>query len=110
MTNRGKYISKMYSKKRDAKEVKISEVLSFFLNYYHIDSCVKEDEIIQAWKDITGEFIFKMTKKIYVQKSCLYIYVDSPGLKNELMLVRTDILKKIKDKVENSGLNNIYIK
>lgn len=110
MTNRGSYISKIYSKKRETKEQKIVDVLRDFLSYYHLDASVNEEDIINAWKEITGELIFKLTTKIYIENSCLYVSVNSPALKNELMLVRTNILKKIKEKLPECGLNNIYIK
>lgn len=110
MSKRGNYLYKIHTKKRETNEMKISELLDFFLNYYNIPITIKEGDIIQAWRDITGAYIEKMTTKIYVQNSCLYVQVNSPSLKNELMMVRTDLLKKIQERVKDSGLNNIYIK
>lgn len=108
--NRGKKFFLSGGLRRTAKEKPMDEVLNEFIRYCRIRVPVKEGEIIKAWEEIMGEFISKMTTDIYVENQCLYIEVSSPSLKNELMEIRTAILEKIKEKVEDSGLRSIYIK
>lgn len=103
------YVDKINRKARGTKEESIKDVLKDFFNYYHIDANLDEEDIILAWREITGELINKLTTKIYVQNNCLYVKVNSSALKHELMMVRTSIMEKIKAKLPNCNLKNIYI-
>ena len=104
------YVDKIRFNVRETKEKNIKDVLKDFFSYHHIDANLEEDGIIAAWREITGELIYKLTSKIVVENNCLYVKVNSPDLKQELMLVRTSVLEKIKTKLPNCGLKNIYIK
>lgn len=104
------FVDKIHHNVRETKEKNIKDVMKNFFSYYHIDANLDEDEIIAAWREITGELINKLTTKIFVENHCLYVKVNSPALKQELMFVRTSVLEKIKTKLPNCGLKNIYIK
>lgn len=104
------YVDKIHLNVRETKEKNIKDVLKDFFDYYHIDANLSEEEIIAAWREITGELINKLTTKIFVENNNLYVKVNSPALKHELMMVRTSVLEKIKEKLPNCGLMNIYIK
>lgn len=103
------YMDKIKFNVRETKEGNIQDLMKVFLKYYHIDVNLNEDDIIAAWREITGELIYKLTSKIYVQNNCLYIKVNSPALKHELLMVRTSVLDKIKAKLPNCELRSIYI-
>ena len=104
------YVDKITFNVRETKEINIKDVMKDFFAYYHIDANLNDEDIIAAWREITGELINKLTSKIYVQSNCLYVQVNSPALKHELMMVRTSVLEKIKAKLPNCDLRNIYIK
>lgn len=103
------YGVKPRNKARYTKEKNIKDVLKDFFSYYHINANLDEEDIILAWQEVTGELITKLTTKIYVQNNCLYVKVNSPALKQELLMVRTSILEKIKEKLPGCSLKNIYI-
>ncbi|MDR0971269.1 MAG: DUF721 domain-containing protein [Bacteroidales bacterium] len=92
------------------KEKELKDVLKDVISLYHININLDQDEIISLWQDITGEIVQKLTKTIYVNNNCLYVEVSSSALKHELLLIRTSILKQIKEKLPESKLKNIYIK
>ncbi|MCK9163016.1 MAG: DUF721 domain-containing protein [Bacteroidales bacterium] len=104
------YVDKITFNVRETKEKNISDVMKDFFSYYHIDANLNEGDIIATWRDITGELIYKLTTKINVENNCLYVKVNSPALKHELMMVRTSVLEKIKTKLPDCKLRNIYIK
>ncbi|MDR1725264.1 MAG: DUF721 domain-containing protein [Bacteroidales bacterium] len=113
-------MQKSYNKynKREANESSIKEVFSKFVETFCIDCNPFEHEILEVWQKITGSLTTRLTKRIYIQGSMLYVYISSPVLKHELMLVRTDLLDKInkhfadkyKQFANKNILNNIIIK
>ncbi|MDR1006175.1 MAG: DUF721 domain-containing protein [Bacteroidales bacterium] len=88
---------KPYRKRFSAemKETSIKEAFSKFIHDFNIDYNPFEYEIQEVWTKITGNLIKQMTRKVYVSQQTLYICVSSPTLRQELMLIKTDVLGKI---------------
>ncbi|MDR0789687.1 MAG: DUF721 domain-containing protein [Bacteroidales bacterium] len=111
-------MQKRYFVRREAKEASIKEVFANFIKAFNIDYNPFEYEVKDVWKQLTGTLTDRLTKKIYIQGSVLYVFVSSPALKQELMLVRTDLLGKInkhfadkyKQYQSKNIINNIIIK
>ena len=94
----------------EASEQPIINLMERFFESIGVASDFNQEEIIKAWEEFTGEFIKKLTKKIYVENKILYVHVNSPALKSELMMLRTSLLDKINDKLGEKTLRGIYIK
>lgn len=94
----------------EASEQPIMNVMERFLESLGVPTDFNQEEIIEAWEEVTGEFIKKLTKKIYVENKVLYVHVNSPALKSELMMLRTSICDKINNKLGEKTINGIYIK
>ena len=111
-------MAKRYFMKREAREASVKEVFANFVEAFNIDCDPFEYEVKDVWKQLTGTLTDRLTKKIYIQGSSLYVFVVSPALKHELMLVRTDLLGKInkhfadkyKQYQDKNIINNIIIK
>ena len=67
------YVDKIHLNERETKEKNIKDVLKDFFDYYHIDANLSEEDIIAAWREITGELINKLTTKIFVENNNLYV-------------------------------------
>lgn len=94
----------------EASEQPIMNLMERFFEAMGVASDFNQEEIIKAWEEVTGEFIKKLTKKIYVENKVLYVHVNSPALKSELMMLRTSICDKINNKLGEKTINGIYIK
>lgn len=94
----------------EASEQPIMNVMEKFFEAMGIASDFNQEEVIKVWEELTGEFIKKLTKKIYVMDKVLYVHVNSPALKSELMMIRTSLCEKINDKLGEKTIRGIYIK
>ncbi|OGC39396.1 hypothetical protein A2Y85_06270 [candidate division WOR-3 bacterium RBG_13_43_14] len=52
--------------------------------------------IIEKWSDIVGPKIAGHAKAISTDLQCLFVDVDSPAWQHQLFIMKSDILKKIK--------------
>ncbi len=94
----------------EASEQPIKNVMEKFFESLGIAADFNQEEIIKTWEELTGEFIKKLTKKIYVENKVLYVHVNSPALKSELMMLRTSVCDKINERMGENTLKSIYIK
>ncbi|MBO7277291.1 MAG: DUF721 domain-containing protein [Bacteroidales bacterium] len=94
----------------EASEQPIKNVMEKFFESLGIAADFNQEEIIKTWEELTGEFIKKLTKKIYVEDKVLYVHVNSPALKSELMMLRTSVCDRINERMGENTLKFIYIK
>ncbi|MCU0370527.1 MAG: DUF721 domain-containing protein [Bacteroidales bacterium] len=73
----------------------LGEIIRELLETYHLDGRLNEVRAVQSWEKVVGELIAKYTKNIYIKKGKLYVKVDSPALKNELMYNASVIMERL---------------
>lgn len=86
---------------------KIGKTIEKILINYGIDKKVKESEIIVFWEEVTGKKIAEKTTPLKVIDGKLFIKVSNPSWRNELMLVRPKIIKKINSRIGSQILKEI---
>jgi hypothetical protein len=94
----------------EASEQPIINVMERFLESLGVPTDFNQEEIIKVWEDITGDFIKKLTKKIYVYDKVLFVSVNAPALRSELMMMRGNICEEINNRFGKKVLKRIEIK
>jgi hypothetical protein len=70
---------------------------------------LKEMELIDAWKDIIGVSVANRTEKIFLNNGKLYVKVNSPVVKNELLMLKEGIKVALNNKVKANIVKEIII-
>ena len=108
----GKYNN--YGKKKrgaaEAKELPLKSLLQSWFDKHEIPADFNAAEVIAAWEELTGDLVKKLTKKIFVEKKTLYVHVNSPALKTELMMIRGELCEKLNARLSGSRVKAIIIK
>lgn len=94
----------------EASEQPIINVMERFLSSLGVPTDFNEEEIIKVWQELTGDLINKLTKRIYVYDKVLFVYVNAPTLRSELMMIRTSLCEKINSHFGKTVLKSIEIK
>lgn len=53
---------------------------------------LREVNIISSWEKIMGKAIAKHTKSVYINRKVLFVKLDSPVLRNELLMRKESII------------------
>ena len=85
---------------RKSHTQKISDVISEYLHELQIDRKLKEVNLVSQWETMMGRTVAVRTDRIYIRNRILYIHVTSSVLKNELLMMRQEIIDKLN---ENAG-------
>lgn len=113
MNRNRKYFEEDYIKPRglsEASEQPIINVMERFLESLGVPTDFNQEEIIKVWEEITGDLIKKLTKRIYVYDKVLFVHVNAPALRSELLMVRGNICEKINNHFGKKVLKHIEIK
>ncbi|MFO7869717.1 MAG: DUF721 domain-containing protein [Bacteroidales bacterium] len=64
----------------------------------------------ESWKEIVGPVFSKATQKITIYNNIMYVSINSPAIRHELLLNRNTIKYKINKKIGEDFINEIVIK
>jgi len=83
---------------RKANDKSIKEALEQLLQVYKLRRKFDETSLIAAWPELMGSAIANRTKEIYIRDKKLFLRIESSVIKNELLMMRSQILEKMNDK------------
>lgn len=69
-----------------------------------------EHKIYALWEEIIGDPLMRHIIRIKLKDKKLYVYINSPIVKNELRMLRTEILEKIQLKIEKKYIKDVIIR
>lgn len=94
---------------RKSNEISIGDAIKEFLKEKKMDVKLKHVSIINSWEQVMGKTIAKHTKNIFISNKKLFITLDSPALKHELMYAKDKILKMVNDQAKEQLIEEVII-
>ena len=85
---------------RKTNDKTLKEAIEQMLQVYKIKRRFEETSIVAAWPDLVGKSVANRTKELYISNKKLFLRIESSVIKNELMLMRSQIITKINDKAK----------
>ncbi len=82
---------------RKANDKSIKEALEQMLKVYKIKRRFDETAVVAHWPEIVGKAVANRTKELYISNKKLFIRIESSVIKNELILMRTQIIQKVNE-------------
>ena len=88
----------------------LGEVLSEYLDSMRLRKKLKESRIEKDWEEIVGKNAAALTRKVYIREGVLYVSLDSSVLRNELMMMRETLIKRINERAGEEIVHKIVLK
>lgn len=98
------------NKARKTNTTTMKEAVYDLLNTYRIKNKYDEAHIVQAWGDLMGEEVAKRTEDVYIKDHAIFIKVSSPPLRNELLMQKTDILRRLNQNLGKEKLKEVIFR
>jgi predicted nucleic acid-binding Zn ribbon protein len=86
---------------RKANDKTLKEAIEQMLNVYKIKRRFDETGIVSAWPDLVGKSVANRTKEIYIHNKKLFLRIESSVIKNELLMMRNQIIAKINEEYKS---------
>jgi predicted nucleic acid-binding Zn ribbon protein len=71
---------------------------------------MKLEEVLAAWREIVGDFLFQHSRPESIQRGVLTVRVLQPTFHHVLSTERQRILRKLQALLKNSGIKDIRLK
>ncbi|MDF2433321.1 MAG: hypothetical protein JWP44_2952 [Mucilaginibacter sp.] len=92
---------------RKANDKSLKEAIEQMLQVYKIKKRFDETHVIAAWPELVGKSVANRTKELFIHDKKLFLRIESSVIKNELMLMRAQIISKINDEAKSVIIDEI---
>jgi predicted nucleic acid-binding Zn ribbon protein len=94
---------------KGSNEKSLGEAIREMLEHFRLQDKVDETALIDSWESVVGPMVSKYTKEIFIRKRKLFVRIDSPAVKNELLYLKGDLLKAINKHPDHPIIDEIVI-
>ena len=81
----------MSNKKNEFQSV--GQAIRDMLNSYRLSNKYDEANIIESWERLVGKPIASRTKKVFIRNKVLFVEFDSPTMRHDFSLHKTEVLE-----------------
>ena len=92
---------------RKTNDKYLKEALEQMLKVYKIKRRFDETAIVAHWPNLVGKAVANRTKEIYVYERKLFLRIESSVIKNELLLMRKQIIDNINSEAGDEIITDI---
>jgi predicted nucleic acid-binding Zn ribbon protein len=85
----------------------LKDAIEQMLQVYNLRRKVDETSLIVAWPEMMGKAVANRTKDIFIRDRKLFIRLESAVIKNDLMMMRSDIIEKMNERAGASIIDEI---
>ncbi|MGB4775153.1 MAG: DUF721 domain-containing protein [Daejeonella sp.] len=85
----------------------LKEVIEQMLNVYKLKRKFDETSLVVAWPEMMGNAIANRTKEIFIRDRKLFIRIESSVIKNELLMMRSNIIEKLNEHAGSTIIDEI---
>ncbi|MFD1628795.1 DUF721 domain-containing protein [Pseudopedobacter beijingensis] len=76
----------------------LKEALEQMLKAYRIKNKYDETYAVSAWEEVVGKAVANRTKEIYIRDKKLFVRIESSVIKNQLVIMRDQIIGSLNEK------------
>jgi predicted nucleic acid-binding Zn ribbon protein len=92
---------------RKANDKSLKEAIEQMMQVYKIKRKFDETGIIANWSHFVGKAVANRTKELFIHDKKLFLRIESSVIKNELMMMRAQIIDKINEEAKGTIIDEI---
>ena len=87
----------------------IGQAIQQLLNRYHIKTKFDEANLLSSWERLAGKPVAKRTKRLFIRGKVLFVELESPSMKNDLNLHKSQIIEILQKEFGKDMVQEIII-
>jgi len=95
---------------RKSQTQDISQIISGILKSNGLEDKLAETRLIQSWEELLGKSVAKLTKSMYVKNRTLFVSLNSSVVRNELAMIKKDLLIRLNEKAGKCIIDDIVLR
>jgi len=95
--------------KRD-NQYSLKEAIEQLIRAYGFQDKLLETTLIDSWETVVGGVYAAHTENLKVKNRTLFVRIDSPALRQELAMQRSELVRKLNDKAGKKVIDEIVFR
>lgn len=87
----------------------LRDVLKDYIQENRLENKLAEIDLVHSWERILGKTVARYTKNIYIHNRILFVETSSPLVRNELMMIREEIRKRLNEEAGRDVIDKIHL-
>ena len=88
----------------------LGSAIKEYLKEEKLDSKIAEIDAVNLWESIIGRQIARATSSIYIKDGTLFVHLKSSIVRNELFMMRNEIIQAINQQIGRRVVKSIVLK
>jgi predicted nucleic acid-binding Zn ribbon protein len=93
--------------RKSSRPENIGAILNRTLKRLEIDHRIKQESVVLNWNQVVGEAIASKTTPLRVRDAILFVRVQNPSWRNELVFLKPKIIKELNQSVRANVVRDI---
>ncbi len=86
----------------------IRDALKDFVQENQLENKLAEIDLVNSWEKLLGKTVARYTRNIYIRNRVLFVETSSPLVRNELMMLREEIRKRLNEEAGREVIDKIH--
>ncbi len=95
---------------RRSNTQKLSDVLKDYIRENKLDKKLNELDVVASWEELLGQTVARYTESLRIQNGTLFVKTSSPALRNELIMMKEEIRRRLNEKAGQELVRQIVFK
>lgn len=92
------------------REVKsVADVLQQLLREEGLETPLRQKRLIDSWETVTGRIVARYTTEKFIQHQTLYVKIVNPALRQDLAMMRQQLVKRLNEQVGSFIISDIKV-
>lgn len=92
------------------REVKsVADVLQQLLREDGLETPLQQKRLIDSWETVTGRIVARYTTEKFIQNQTLYVKIVNPALRQDLAMMRQQLVKRLNEQVGSFIISDIKV-
>jgi predicted nucleic acid-binding Zn ribbon protein len=98
------------NQENDYNQYKLNDLVTSMFKKYKLDDKIEELKLYSVWEEIMGKTIAGYTEGIKLKNGILTINLSSAALRNELLLAREKLVKRLNEAIGKELIKDIHLR
>jgi hypothetical protein len=95
---------------RRSKPVVVKDLLSLFLKESGLEKGYRDYQLLKLWDEILGNAISRATLSKRLDGKKLYVYLSSSVVRDELFMMRSEIIREINSRAGKDVIDELILR
>lgn len=87
----------------------LHDILKRFLREEGLETPLLQQRAVAAWEKVTGSLGARYTAEKYIRNQVLFVKITNPALRQDLMMMRSQLVKRINEAVGAAIITDVRI-